>query len=103
MTRGRLPDGWTIERVAEAANDPDAHLLDLERSVWYRATGAGTGEPSEPVEPVELEPAVIVGLTDVCLVQVEDGTWYAGRLDADGSILCWESYGDDLEAAIEAV
>jgi hypothetical protein len=96
MTRGRLPDGWTIERVAEAANDPEARLLDLERSVWYRGTG-------EPVEPVELEPAVIVGLTDVCLVQVEDGTWYAGRLDADGSILCWESYGDDLEAAIEAV
>jgi hypothetical protein len=97
MTRGRLPDGWTIERVAEAANDPDAHLLDLERSVWYRAAGDGVAEP------VELEPAVIVGLTDVCLVQVEDGTWYAGRLDADGSILCWESYGDDLQAAIDAV
>jgi hypothetical protein len=96
MTRGRLPDGWTIERVAEAANDPDAHLLDLERSVWYRGAG-------ETAEPVELEPVVIVGLTDVCLVQVEAGTWYAGRLDADGSILCWESYGDDLQAAIDAV
>jgi hypothetical protein len=96
MTRGRLPDGWTIERVAEAANDPDAQLLDLERSVWYRGAG-------EAAEPVELEPAVIVGLTDVCLVQVEAGAWYAGRLDADGSILCWESYGDDLQAAIDAV
>lgn len=103
MTRGRLPEGWTIERVAEAANDPDAHLLDLERSVWYRPTGGAAGELADAAEPVELEPAVIVGLTDVCFVQVEDGTWYAGRLDADGSILCWESYGDDLQAAIDAV
>lgn len=93
MARGRLPDGWTIERVAEAANDPEARLLDLERSVWLRGTD----------EPAELEPAVIIRLTDVCLVQVEDGAWYAGQLDEDGSILCWESYGDDLEAAIDAV
>ena len=93
MVRGHLPEGWTIERVAEAANDPDARLLDLERQVWLRGSG----------EPVELEPAVIVELSDVCLVQVEDGIWYAGRLDEDGSILCWESYGDDIEAAIDAV
>jgi hypothetical protein len=94
MARGRLPEGWTIEQVAEAANDPEARLLDLERSVWLRGTE----------EPVELEPSVIVGFAGgVCLVQVEDGTWYAGRLDEDGSILCWESFGDDLEAAIDAV
>ena len=93
MARGRLPEGWTIERVAEAANDPEARLLDLERSVWLRGTE----------EPAELEPAVIIQLTDVCLVQVEDGTWYAGQLDEDGSILCWESQAGDLEAAIEAV
>jgi len=93
MVRGRLPDGWSIERVAEAANDPEARLLDLERSVWLRGTD----------EPVELEPSVIIRLTDVFLVQVEDGRWFAGQLDEDGSILCWNSYGDDLAAAIEAV
>jgi hypothetical protein len=94
MVRGRLPEGWTVERIAEAANDTETRLLDLERSVWLRGDA----------EPTELEPAVIVGFAGgVCLVQVEDGTWYAGRLDEDGSILCWESYGEDLEAAIEAV
>jgi hypothetical protein len=93
MARGRLPDGWTMERVAEAANDPEARLLDLERSVWLRGLD----------EPVELEPTVIVGFSGgICLVQEQsEGMWYMGQIDeTDGSIHCWGQYGGDLENAI---
>jgi hypothetical protein len=50
----------------------------------------------------EMEPECIISFSGLCLVRVKgDDGWYMGELDKqDGFIVCWGSYGPDLERAI---
>jgi hypothetical protein len=51
-----------------------------------------------------LTPTAILDVGGLCLVRVDDGEWFMGvPVDVDGSIVCWASYGDDLETAIRAL
>lgn len=47
----------------------------------------------------------ILSFTGLCLVRVEgDDNWWMGDLDeSDGSIVCWNPYGSDLEHAIRSL
>lgn len=89
-----LPDGWTIERVRLTADDDAAQLLTLDRRVtvtWY-------GHRDHEV----LRPDLVISFTGICLARA-DGEWFMGELDADGSLVCWSSYGTDLERAIRGL
>ncbi|GAA0317802.1 hypothetical protein GCM10010302_66090 [Streptomyces polychromogenes] len=89
-----LPDGWTIERVRSASGDPEAALLSLERLVVVEVHGLA--------DYVLLQPAVILSFHDLCLVRADDD-WFMGQLDDDGSVICWASYGSDLDEAIRGL
>ncbi|MFF1790193.1 hypothetical protein ACFVX9_27500 [Kitasatospora sp. NPDC058243] len=89
-----LPDGWTIERVRSASEDPEAALLTLERLVVVEEHGRA--------DYVSLRPDVILSLHGLCLVRADDD-WYMGELDSDGSVICWVAYGPDLGEAIQGL
>ncbi|MGW5355215.1 hypothetical protein ACWERV_32440 [Streptomyces sp. NPDC004031] len=89
-----LPDGWTIERVRSVSGDAEADLLSLERLVVVEQFGS--------VDYGVLHPDVIVSFHDLCLARA-DGEWFMGQLDADGSLICWASYGSDLTEAIHGL
>ncbi|MFJ9547852.1 hypothetical protein [Streptomyces erythrochromogenes] len=89
-----LPAGWTIERVRALSGDPDATPLDLDRLVVVEVAGQEDYEP--------LQPDVILAFHGLCLVR-DDGEWFMGQLDADGSVTCWASYGSDLAVAIRSL
>jgi hypothetical protein len=41
---------------------------------------------------------------ELCLVRdASDRLWYMGSRDADGAVVCWGSYGADLDEAIRAL
>lgn len=90
-----LPDGWTIERVRSASGDPEAALLPLERLV---VVVEDHGHPGRTT----IEPDVILAFHSLCLARA-DNDWYMGELDADGSLVCWGSYGPDLGEAIRGL
>jgi hypothetical protein len=90
----RLPPGWTLARLRAASGDREATSLTLQRRVLLELHG-GT-------DHVELQPEFILGFHDLCLVRADD-EWHMGQLGADGSIVCWACYGDDLEAAIRGL
>ena len=52
-----------------------------------------------------IEPAAVLDCDgEYCLVQNrDDGHWYMGQLESDGSIVCWASNGTDLGDAIRAL
>ncbi|NXY99439.1 hypothetical protein HYE82_34730 [Streptomyces sp. BR123] len=89
-----LPAGWTIERVRTLSGDAGAALLTLDRLVVAEDAGQG--------DYTTLRPDTILGFHDLCLVQ-DDGEWFMGRLDNDGSVICWASYGSDLHEAIRGL
>ncbi|MFD3651775.1 hypothetical protein ACFWVT_35580 [Streptomyces cyaneofuscatus] len=89
-----LPAGWTIERVRALSGDPSAALLSFDRLVVVEVAGQGDYEP--------LQPDVILAFHELCLVS-NDGEWFMGQLDADGSVICWASYGSDLAEAIRSL
>ncbi|WP_227870109.1 MULTISPECIES: hypothetical protein [Streptomyces] len=37
----------------------------------------------------------------LCVVR-DDGEWFTGQLDDDGSTICWAAYGSDLDEAIRS-
>jgi hypothetical protein len=84
-----LPAGWTIERVRLLSGDESAMLLSPERLVVIE----------ERLDYAPLQPDLILAFHDMCLVRVEED-WFMGQLEADGSIICWASYGTDLHEAI---
>ncbi|MFE1787916.1 hypothetical protein ACFW7J_05835 [Streptomyces sp. NPDC059525] len=86
-----LPAGWTIERVRALSGDPSAISLSFDRLVVLEVAGQGDYEP--------LRPDAILAFHDLCLVR-DDGEWFMGQLDDDGSVICWASYGSDLAEAI---
>lgn len=89
-----LPAGWTIERVRALSGDPSAVPLSLDRLVVVEAAGQGDYEP--------LRPDVILAFHELCLVR-DDGEWFMGQRDDDGSVICWASYGSDLVEAIRSL
>ncbi|MFE9847075.1 hypothetical protein [Streptomyces goshikiensis] len=89
-----LPAGWTIERMRALSGDLSAVLLSVDRLVVLEAVGQGDYEP--------LRPDVILGFHDLCLAR-DDGEWFMGQLDDDGSVICWASYGSDLAEAIRGL
>ena len=93
MNRG-LPDGWTVERVRAASGDPAAVLLSLDRFVVVEEVGGADYTP--------VKPEVILSFHDLCLVRADDD-WFMGELDTDGSVICWASYGPDLDEAIRGL
>jgi hypothetical protein len=89
-----LPIGWSIDRIKSLGvkdvviRDPREHYVV---TIVY-----------DDLE--EMEPAVIIDCGGLCLVRPQnEPEWYMGQLDADGSIVCWASYGSDLENAILAL
>ncbi|MEU9033425.1 hypothetical protein AB0D45_00680 [Streptomyces sp. NPDC048352] len=89
-----LPDGWTIERVRSVSGDGQAELLSLERLVVVEQVGSADYDV--------LQPDVILSFHGLCLARA-DGEWFMGELDADGSLVCWASYGSELGEAIRGL
>ncbi|QES10866.1 hypothetical protein DEJ44_29480 [Streptomyces venezuelae] len=89
-----LPAGWTIERVHALSGDPSAAPLSPDRLVVVEVAGQGDYEL--------LRPDVILAFHELCLVR-DDGEWFMGQLDDDGSVICWASYGSDLAEAIRSL
>ncbi|MFD7232655.1 hypothetical protein [Streptomyces sp. NPDC059881] len=89
-----LPAGWTIERVRALSGDPSAVSLSFDRLEVLEAAAQGDHEP--------LRPDVILAFHELCLVR-DDGEWFMGQLDDDGSVICWASYGSDLTEAIRSL
>lgn len=89
-----LPDGWTIERVRRTSGDAEADLLSLERLVVVEQHGSADYDV--------LRPDLILSFHDLCLARVDD-EWFMGQTDADGSVICWASYGPDLAEAIRGL
>ncbi|MCX5380359.1 hypothetical protein [Streptomyces sp. NBC_00091] len=87
----RLPAGWTIEQIRTLSQDRTATALSLDR--------LAVAEDPNQSEYTTLQPEVILGFHDLCLV-LDDGDWFMGHLDTDGSVVCWASYGPDLAEAI---
>lgn len=86
-----LPTGWTIEQIRTLSQDRSATPLSLDRLVVVEEPGQS--------EYTTLQPEVILGFHDLCLA-LDDGEWFMGQLDTDGSVVCWSSYGPDLAEAI---
>ncbi|MFI5666238.1 hypothetical protein [Streptomyces sp. NPDC051704] len=89
-----LPTGWTIERVRALSGDPSATALSIDRLVVVEVAGQDGYE--------SLRPDVIIAFHELCLVR-DDGEWFMGELDQDGSVICWSSYGSDLAEAIRGL
>ncbi|MEU3723235.1 hypothetical protein [Streptomyces sp. NPDC031705] len=89
-----LPDGWTIERVRSVSGDAQAELLSLQRLVVVEQVGSADYDV--------LQPDVILSFHGLCLARA-DGEWFMGELDADGSLVCWASYGSELAEAIRGL
>ncbi|MFF2651059.1 hypothetical protein [Streptomyces sp. NPDC058045] len=49
-----------------------------------------------------LRPDVVLGFHELCLVR-DGGEWFMGRLDDDGSVICWGCYGSELAEAIRGL
>ncbi len=45
---------------------------------------------------------MLLAFHELCLVR-DDGGWFMERLDDDGSVICWASYGSDLAEAIRGL
>lgn len=91
-----LPAGGTVERVRAVSGDEAATMLSLERLVVTELPGQ--------VDYAPLRPVIILGFHDLCLLRAEDDDdWYMGQVDAEGSVICWASYGSDLGEAIQGL
>ncbi|MGK5543358.1 hypothetical protein ACSNOH_01230 [Streptomyces sp. URMC 127] len=80
-----------MERVRALSGDPSAALLSFDRLVVVEVAGQADYEL--------LRPDVILSFHELCLVR-DDGEWFMGQLNNDGSVICWASYGSDLAEAI---
>lgn len=90
-----LPTGWTLSDVRHRSRDNSALLLDPSVPVFLAPFG--------PDQSVPLTVDLILEFSDLYLARcVDDGEWYMGQRAApEGPILCWSSYGADLETAID--
>ncbi|WP_151774398.1 hypothetical protein [Streptomyces abyssomicinicus] len=82
---GRLPAGWTIERVRELSGVPDAVVVDNVRAVT-RVAWPPDGE-DRPVTP-----EVVIRLGGLAVVKGVGGEdWYTGHFEDDGGVCCWSA------------
>ncbi|CAM5400226.1 MULTISPECIES: hypothetical protein [Streptomyces] len=90
MADARLPSGWTLQQIRDASGDREAVALDPERPVRWVSVDGAVAMP---------RPEIVLGFHGLCLVKpADDEDWYMGSLYDDGSIDCWEAYGDLHEA-----
>ncbi|MBV1849068.1 hypothetical protein [Catellatospora tritici] len=89
-----LPDGWSLERIRQVSGAEDAVALSTDRPVSYREPGS---------DDVPLQPDLALGFDGLCLVRVDGDGWYMGSVLADGSVVCWARYGDDLYEALRGL
>lgn len=87
-----LPSGWDIDRV-RSMGLPEARLLDSGTPVMVEVNGG-----HQPLTPR----VAIYCDGDYYLVLDDDGLWYVGH-EVEGTVVCWASYGSDLEVAIQAL
>lgn len=90
-----LPAGWTVERLRAVSGDRTAVPISPDRPVQI-AEGTLGGELTA------LRPDLVLAFGVLCLVR-EDGEWYMGSLNDDGSVICWAGYGDNLEEALRGL
>ncbi len=76
------------------SGDRTATPLSFDRLVVVEVAGQNDYEP--------LQHDVILAFHELCLVR-DDGEWFMGQLDDDGSVICWASYGSDLAEAIRSL
>lgn len=76
------------------SGDVKADLLSLERLLVVEQYGSADYD--------DLQPDVIPSFHDRCLARADDD-WFMGQFDADGSVICWASYGPDLAEAIRGL
>ncbi|GAA3255559.1 hypothetical protein GCM10010493_32400 [Streptomyces lavendulae subsp. grasserius] len=76
------------------SGDAEAELLSLERLVVVEQVGFADYDV--------LQPDVILSFHGLCLARA-DAEWFMGELEADGSLICWASYGSDLAEAIRGL
>ncbi len=89
----KLPAGWTVERI-RAMGVSDVCLVEQDIGVLEHGVD----------DLLELEPEVIINCGGLYLVLDRgDGEWHMGQMDGDETIVCWASYGADLERAIRAL
>jgi hypothetical protein len=95
-----LPDGWTLERLREVSQDPSADLWPTDTVVLTESNPNGASEPIREA----LVPDVIIRFAYLTLVRpVGENDWYMGQVNERGEVVCWGSYGPDLEAAVRAL
>ena len=87
----QLHQGWDLDRVRSLV--PDARLVQPGMPVLVEVPGGN--QPLSPRVTIQCD-------SDRYLVLDDDGLWYMGH-KVDGAVVCWASYGDDLEAAIAAL
>ncbi len=95
MDRGRLPVGWTLEWVREVGQLRDApYLLDPGTAVTL----------DTPAGRQAIEPALLIECGGLILVlDAVENEWLMGQRADDGSVMCWSSYGADLEFALKSL
>jgi hypothetical protein len=100
LVEDRLPEGWTLDRVRDVAQSPGAELWPATVPVVVETYPPGNNVDAEREAIV---PDVIIRFEDLALVRpVGEDDWYMGQFDGD-QLVCWGSYGPDLERAILAL
>jgi hypothetical protein len=80
--------------VRHVSGDSEATVLSPHRLVVLEEHGS--------TDRTTLHPEIIISFHELCLASA-DGEWFMGNLSADGSVVCWASYGSDLEDAIQSL
>ena len=95
-----LPEGWTLARVREVSQSATAELLPTTVPVVLNSHPHGNDVEAEPER---LTPEVILSFGGLVLVKpIDEPDWYMGQVHST-EIVCWASYGPDLEEAIRAL
>jgi hypothetical protein len=95
VDRDGLPVGWTLDRVREVGQLRDApYLLDRGTPVTL----------DTPAGHQAIDPSVLIECGGLILVlDSVENEWLMGQQADDGSVLCWSSYGADLEFALKSL
>ena len=89
----RLPAGWSLERIKDMGIAAPELVT---RPVTVMEYGVD--------DVFELSARVILDLGGLCLVLCDiEEDWHMGQWDDATTIVCWASYGTDLEYAINAL
>ena len=92
---GPLPSGWSIERLRELGGATEFDVVEQTSLVAYQvASASGSGD----LQKFTIDAAI--DFAGLWLVHsTADDQWWMGQAGDDGEIICWSSYGTDLEEA----